>query len=113
MSNSQAAPSHSEADLLEKIRQAELNANASVEEARKEAERIIGEARSQANAAIQQAEEISRKKRDQTLSEGKTMIGSELEKIKGESSREVKAVRDGTGRQPDDLKKLVLSILEV
>ena len=97
---------------MEKIRQAELDANASVEEARKEAERIIGEARSQANATIQQAEEISRKKRDQTLSQGKNMIDSELEKIKGESSGDVKAVRDGTGRQPD-LKKLILSILEV
>ena len=112
MSHSQMTPSHSEADLLEKIRQAELAANSSVEQSRKEAERIIGEATSQANAAIQQAEETSRKKREQILSQGKTIIGLELEKIKEASSRDVKAVKDGTGRPPD-LKKLVFSILEV
>ena len=112
MSHSQTTPSHSEADLLEKIRKAELESNSSVEQSRKEAERIIGEAKSQANAAIQLAEETSRKKREQILSQGKTVIGSELEKIKGAASRDVKAVKDGTGSQPD-LKKLVLSILEV
>lgn len=111
MSHQAAAPSTSEADLLERIRQAELESNSSIEQAVKEAERIVKEAKDQAAAMKQKAEEDAKKERERIIADGKLTIQSELQRIHNETSNDILVVRDGSSHSID-LRALVLKILE-
>ncbi len=114
MSSSQSAVSTnvSESDLLEKIRLAEVESSARLQEAKKEAERIIAKARTKANSVVQQSEEDARKEREKTIAIGNETIQAELQKVKAHADQQVDALKSTAG-SPPNLKELVLSILKV
>lgn len=108
---STSSPSSYDAELLEKIRQAEVDSAARLESAKKEAEAIVAKAREEASALIQQAEENARWERERIFSEGRKSIGEEIRKIRAETLEQVKSLKEKT-QEPKGLKELVLSILE-
>jgi vacuolar-type H+-ATPase subunit H len=96
---------------LEKIKQAELESTATLDAAKKEADRILQEAKEKAETTIHQAENAARAEREQMLSAGKVQVQSEIARMGQDNARAIMMMKDKS-KTPPDLKKLVYSLLE-
>lgn len=103
--------SGSQAEMVEKIREAELNSGTRLEQAKKEAEAIVAKARESADQMIRSAEESSRAEKARILSDARGKIDSEVKVIGKDTDEQVSKLKKEKS-DPPDLKKLVLSILE-
>lgn len=103
---------NSEADLLEKIRLAEQESTLRIESAKKEADAIIARAREQSDILIRRAEETARSEREKILSEGRHAMKQEIDRIYQETDRNISVLKEKSKDAKENLKQLVLSILE-
>jgi V/A-type H+-transporting ATPase subunit G/H len=107
--NTQTFPT--QAELLEKIRQAELEANQRLEQAKARAQAMINDAKVKADAIIREAEEAARRERDRILSENMTSVEKELVKIRSEAEKNIQSLKNRSP-DPQSIRHLVLSVLE-
>jgi V/A-type H+/Na+-transporting ATPase subunit G/H len=101
----------SEADMLEKIRQAELDSDSRIAAARKEAEKIIADAKDQSARIVQEAESSARTQRESVIAQGKAATEEEVKKIGEQADQNVASFKQKASAV-SDLKNLVLSILQ-
>ena len=111
MSHQTSSQVSSQADLLEKIKQAELESTASLDASKKQADGILQAARENANNKIHQAENTARAEREQLLSAGKAQVQTEIAKMEKDNDLAIQRMKDKS-KNPPDLKKLVFSLLE-
>lgn len=97
--------------LLADIRMKEIELNAGVLEAKKEAEKILAEARSQAAALHEKAAEEGQKEGQAIFSTELEKAKAEAEKIRLESKAEIDKVKDSVGEHFDKALELVLNVV--
>jgi vacuolar-type H+-ATPase subunit H len=100
-----------QADLLEKIKQAELQSTATLDASKKEADGILQAARENANNRIRQAENTARAEREQLLAAAKAKVQAEIATMEKDNDLAIQRMKDKS-KNPPDLKKLVFSLLE-